>query len=257
MDETEVLFREARARRRRRRLIAAVSVVVVLILGLGVGVGIAASRPDRIPLQASARPQAPIAALSASEFSIRPVLCYAPPLSVPSGTAPLTGKLPGCGPSHALTAANIGVDPGNSGYTSSLFRIQPDPQFASYGSAPAAGDTSSSDALLPGIESTEGNVRYVLGPAAVMGSAIRSARADYTRVGQWTVDLTFTKAGTSEFDALAHQQFHSLIGVVFDGQVISAPLTQPTQDSFSSFGGQVQISGNFTRQQAKEIAARL
>jgi len=39
--------------------------------------------------------------------------------------------------------------------------------------------------------------------------------------------------------------------------VVSAPITQPTQPSFTSFYGQVQISGAFTQQQAKTIAAEL
>ncbi len=36
--------------------------------------------------------------------------------------------------------------------------------------------------------------------------------------------------------------------------MISAPITQPTQASFTSFNGQVQISGSFTEDQAKTLA---
>ena len=39
--------------------------------------------------------------------------------------------------------------------------------------------------------------------------------------------------------------------------MISAPITQPTQSSFTSFGGQVQISGSFTEDQAKALATEL
>ena len=39
--------------------------------------------------------------------------------------------------------------------------------------------------------------------------------------------------------------------------MISAPITQPTAQAFSSFAGQVQISGNFTEDQAKTLATEL
>jgi preprotein translocase subunit SecD len=57
------------------------------------------------------------------------------------------------------------------------------------------------------------------------------------------------------WDALTRQQFHQIIGVVVNGQVMSAPITQPAQSAWSSFNGQVQISGSFTEKQAKAIAA--
>ena len=42
-----------------------------------------------------------------------------------------------------------------------------------------------------------------------------------------------------------------------DAQVISAPLTLPNQASFTSFGGKIQISGNFTESTAKSLALDL
>ena len=60
--------------------------------------------------------------------------------------------------------------------------------------------------------------------------------------------------GSSQWDTLSKQQFHAIIGIDLDGQVISAPITQPTQQAWSSFNGQVQISGSFTEDQAKTLA---
>ena len=75
--------------------------------------------------------------------------------------------------------------------------------------------------------------------------------------GQWTVNIQLTGPGSSEWDTLAKAQFHALIAMDLDGQVISAPVTQPTDQAFTSFGGQVEISGSFTENQAKNLATEL
>jgi preprotein translocase subunit SecD len=42
-----------------------------------------------------------------------------------------------------------------------------------------------------------------------------------------------------------------------DGVTVSAPLMQPSQSTFASFGGRFQVSGNFTRNSARQLAAVL
>jgi preprotein translocase subunit SecD len=142
-----------------------------------------------------------------------------------------------------------------SGYTLNSSAIQADPQFATYQSTPAADDNGNVTVLLPAT-SASGGGRYVLGPAGVSTSAVKSASAQHI-AGQWTVNLVLTGTGSVEWDALAKAQFHQMIGVDVNGQVISAPITQPTATSFTSFNGQVQISGSFTEHQANAIAAAL
>ena len=131
-----------------------------------------------------------------------------------------------------------------------------DTQFATYPSTTALNDTKSATVLLPGLPG-QVNGRYVLGPAQVTGSQIKSANASLDTAGQWTVNITFNSAGAAAWDTLAQQQFHAIIGIDLDAQVISAPITQPSQSTFSSFGGQVQISGSFTEDQAKALATEL
>ncbi len=75
--------------------------------------------------------------------------------------------------------------------------------------------------------------------------------------GQWAVNLTLSPTGASQWDKLTEQQFHAFIGVVLDGKVISAPITEPTQTSFTTFAGHLQISGGFTGEQARALAASL
>jgi len=48
-----------------------------------------------------------------------------------------------------------------------------------------------------------------------------------------------------------------LTGVVINGHVVSAPVMQPTELSFTSFDGQLQMSGGISEQQAKAIASEL
>ena len=97
----------------------------------------------------------------------------------------------------------------------------------------------------------------MLGPAQVTGAEIKSANASLSSTGQWTVNINFNSQGATAWDTLAQEQFHAIIGIDLDGQVISAPITQPGQTAFSSFGGKVQISGTFTQDQAQTLATEL
>jgi preprotein translocase subunit SecD len=71
------------------------------------------------------------------------------------------------------------------------------------------------------------------------------------------VNATLTGKGAGEWDALAQKYFHEIIGIDLDGQVVSAPLTQPGQATFTSFAGRVQISGSFTQSTAQSLALDL
>jgi hypothetical protein len=257
VDQIQVLFEEARQRRVRRWLIGGITaLVLVVVLAVVVAVlatGSSGARPDT-----RATPGIPVVvAPSGSAFSIRPVLCYAPPYSPTIGQAASTEPLPTCSASSQLTPANLGVTPTSSnvnGYTVDS-NIDPDPEFASYPSTPKSNLYPDATVLLPGT-STEGTGRYVLGPAGLTQSGVASAQATKQN-GQWSIDLTLTNRGSAQWDTLAARQFHALIGVVIDGRVVSAPITQPTQSSFTSFNGQLQISGSFSERQAKAIASAL
>lgn len=256
VDEAQLLFQEARERRKRRRLISGIAVVVVLLLGITIG--LLANQGGGSSIRPVAHPSPTPAATAAASvgFSIRPVLCYAPPYAVPPGQAPSTGPLPACSPPYQLTASNLQVTPQSNnvnGFTATT-NINADPQFATYPTTSST-DTQGQDVILPGSPANGPN-RYVLGPVGLDRSAIAHAHVILTS-GQWAIDLVLTTNGSAQWDALARQQFHAILGVVIHGRVVSAPITQPTQSSFTSFYGQVQISGPFTQHQAKAIAAEL
>jgi len=188
-----------------------------------------------------------------AQLFFRPAACGAPAVTVAKGLTPSTGPLPSCSATSALTAANLAVNTSTQAATQTP---QPDPQFGAYASTSPLNDSKSATVLIPALT---GNTysRYVLGPAGVTGSQIKSANASLNQGGQWTVNINFTPAGATAWDTLAQQQFHAIIGIDLDAQVISAPITQPGQSSFTSFAGQVQISGSFTEDQAKTLATEL
>ena len=84
VDEAQLLFEEARQRRKRRWLISGVVTLIVMVLLSAtalvatIGGGTTAPKPVSSPV--------PITGASASvaAFSVRPVLCYAPPLAASS-----------------------------------------------------------------------------------------------------------------------------------------------------------------------------
>ncbi len=259
-DAGQLLFREARQRRRRRWLVsgivAAVVVVVLAVVAIGLGLGTGrgshgAARPVGQP------PTAPGSATGAVHFTLRPVLCYAPPPVAVTGQA-TTAPLPACAPASQLTATHLAVEPASGspvhGYASNA-NIPADPQFATIASTPSDRDVPGATVLLPGSPGA-GSQRFVLGPAALTGSSVQSASVG-RQDGEWLVDITFTGQGAAQWNSLAENQFHAMIGVDVNGRVVSAPITQPTQSSFTSFGNRMQISGSFTEQQARDLAAGL
>jgi len=255
LDEARLLFQEAKQRRRRRWLVSGlVATVVVVLMGIalltttGRG-GVGGVRPATNP------PAAGAVTRSAADFSMRPVLCYAPPLSMGIGRQATTGPLPTCSAASMLSPANLGVSPTSaSGYSVSS-AITPDPRFAGYESTALRNDHADSTVLLPGTSAT-GSMRYVLGPAGLTASGIESVRVVDDH-GSWGVSLQLTPAGSARWDAMTLEQFHAMIGAVVGGRVVSAPLTEPTESLPTSFHGHLQISGPFTRSQAEAVAARL
>jgi preprotein translocase subunit SecD len=99
--------------------------------------------------------------------------------------------------------------------------------------------------------------RYLLGAAALTGTAVDSAHAQFVRSAGWAVLVRFTKRGSGAWDGLALRQFHKQIAVVLDHRVLSVPVIQPSEGEFSSFGGRAVISGQFTQRAATRIAAEI
>lgn len=188
-------------------------------------------------------------------IQFRPALCGADAYA-PSRTGATPGPLPsGCSaPQYSLMAPTLTVD--TSTGNSNIAAIPLDPSLASYRSSTPTDNADSPDkaVLVPLVGG--GGERYLLGPSELSGAAVAGAQAAF-QSPNWVVNATLTETGSAAWDALADNYFHEIIGIDFDGRIISAPLTQPAQSTFTSFAGRVQISGNFTKASADDLAAEL
>ncbi|MFB7494758.1 protein translocase subunit SecD [Streptomyces sp. NPDC056161] len=101
--------------------------------------------------------------------------------------------------------------------------------------------------------------KYLLGPAAVDGTEVKKAQAvfDTQTAAGWQVQMDFTSSGSKKFadvtGKLAQNQTpQNEFGIVLDGEVVSSPYV-----SQSITGGQAQISGSFTQEEAQSLANML
>jgi preprotein translocase subunit SecD len=199
---------------------------------------------------------------SMGSFSVRPVGCGAPADTTPAqpattGTTPPADFSPACEAQYETSASNLDV---NTTTGQPAHVIGPDPIFASTPSTPAQDDEPAHSVLLPAdpVVGAQEYPRFVLGAAQLGNVDIASAQARSDQsVDGWVIDVTLTPSGTTDWNAMALPNFHAYVALDLDGQVISAPLIEPNNSSFSSFGDQMEISGTFTAATAKTIAAVL
>ena len=99
--------------------------------------------------------------------------------------------------------------------------------------------------------------KYLLGPVAVPGSDVETAAAnlDTQSVG-WIVTLDFNGDGTAAFGQITSEMAAqpadspgNRFAIVLDGVVVSAPGVNEAIP-----GGQAQISGQFTKDEAQDLA---
>lgn len=104
--------------------------------------------------------------------------------------------------------------------------------------------------------SKDGSAKYLLEPAFIRGTQISDASAGLPQsgAGGWQVNLTFNAEGAKQLaDVSTRLQPLSppknQFGIILDGLVVSSPyFSEPI------LGGQAQINGNFTSQQAQDLA---
>ncbi|MFD7717000.1 protein translocase subunit SecD [Streptomyces sp. NPDC059814] len=100
----------------------------------------------------------------------------------------------------------------------------------------------------------DGSAKYVLGPAEVDGTDVKTAKAAINQNnGQWIVQMGFTGGGAKKFQkitgTLAQQQSpQNQFAIALDGEVVSAPSVQ------EALSADAEISGSFTQQSAEDLA---
>lgn len=72
-------------------------------------------------------------------------------------------------------------------------------------------------------------MKYVLGPAEVSGTEVKSAKAAFDQQrGMWIVQMEFTGKGSKQFQTItkklsAQQEPQNQFAIALDGEVVSAP----------------------------------
>ena len=117
-------------------------------------------------------------------------------------------------------------------------------------------------AILPECRNKVLIASYQVGPVALTGSALDTARAQLGQTGKWEVAPVFKGGadGIGLFNGIAAQCNSKAancpsgqLAIVLDGQVLSAP----TIDAASFKADQITISGSFTERTAKDLATAL
>ncbi len=107
----------------------------------------------------------------------------------------------------------------------------------------------------------EGTLKYVLSETKVKGTTVTGANAQPPNpqqgVSNWYVTLEFNGKGTKQFGNLTQRVVNlspprDQVAIVLDGVVVSAPQIQS-----AILGGQAQITGDFTPQEAEDLATIL
>ncbi|MGW2826998.1 protein translocase subunit SecD [Streptomyces sp. NPDC001443] len=123
--------------------------------------------------------------------------------------------------------------------------------------AKAGKNVKSTDSTVACGQNSQGQwQKYILGPAQVDGTDVKKAQAIYntqTAAG-WTVTMDFTSKGAKKFadvtGQLAQQQSpQNQFAIVLDGEVVSDPYVKQALT-----GGNAEISGNFSQEEAKSLA---
>jgi preprotein translocase subunit SecD len=110
------------------------------------------------------------------------------------------------------------------------------------------------DPKLPLVTCDQTNpVKYILGPELLDGRQITSATSGQNPNGvDFVVNLTFNSAGSQTWATYTAAHVNSSVAVVLDTSVVSA---ENIQEAIP--GGNTQISGSFTQQQASLLAQQL
>jgi hypothetical protein len=196
--------------------------------------------------------------LAPGDMLFRQVLCAGPvyrPSTIGVTGSPASEGLPtSCPRRYQLTATNLDVNT-NTGVP--RHSVPPWPALANYPSTSSANDQPSGTVLLTtSLSSGFDGERLLLGPAALSSQDVMFASVAFDPPN-FVVNIDLTPSGVQKWDAFAHEQFHGYIAFDFDGSVISAPITEPSQTAFSSFDGKIQLSGGLTKATAEHLVVYL
>ncbi len=86
-------------------------------------------------------------------------------------------------------------------------------------------------------------------------ATVQSALVERGPDGTFNVAIRLRPATSAVWDDVAEENFHALVAFDLGGSVVSAPVIEPTQSSFSSFGGSIVVSGGLVSAQVAHTLA--
>jgi preprotein translocase subunit SecD len=96
------------------------------------------------------------------------------------------------------------------------------------------------------------NVIHVQKAVLLDQTALKSATVQKAKIGQPTIGVTFSEDGRKRFAEITRQNIGKRLAIVIAGRAYCAPKIM-TEIS----GGKAQITGNFSEQEAKDLAVRI
>ncbi|HVU61088.1 MAG TPA: protein translocase subunit SecD [Mycobacteriales bacterium] len=197
------------------------------------------------------------------------------PTPTPTPTASVTSTTsPGASPSpSASSLASQTSDQPLPGSESATLTSAFETSFANWDCSkhpnPTNGNDIPGDYIIACDPSTSPNYKYLLAPAAIEGTQVKTASAGLSTQGvDWQVNLTFNGSGSSAWYNLTKKAYEATgssssgygscsppkgcngVAITLDGVVQSAPASQT--DGIA--GGLTDITGNFSQSQATDLA---
>ncbi|HEU5247996.1 MAG TPA: protein translocase subunit SecD [Candidatus Udaeobacter sp.] len=131
--------------------------------------------------------------------------------------------------------------------------IPPDYRIETYKLSPEGAPMTNEygEAVAGAKEKTREERLLVKKKADLSGERVSSAGASYERDG-WVVHLRFDSEGAKKFGDITAAHIHHRFAIVLDGVIQSAPVIQD-----AIYGGDAQITGRFTEEEARGLASVL
>jgi len=93
----------------------------------------------------------------------------------------------------------------------------------------------------------------VLVPTDLTGADLAESSVTFDKTGgQPSVSLTFTKEGGEKFAKITEENLGRQVAIILDNEIVSSPMVQE-----KIIGGQAQITGSFTLDEAKKLSIQL
>ena len=143
--------------------------------------------------------------------------------------------------------------PGDPSFSAQALTCDADPKTVTPDCPPDEDTLKDKDVWLIG---QDGN-KYHMGPVLITGTAIKKATAvlrtaTSTNLSSgWTVSFDLTNDGSAVYSKVTGQMIGQQLAIVLDNEVVSAPTVQ------GQIEGTGEITGNFTKQRAEDLATVL